>query len=378
MDTSLSTPVRLPKPSKDEPLDETEPVEPFYQLESPRMSLMDNKDLRILFRQFTWNISTMRDMIRHVKYYCSKIGIDEEYDLLLLAVRCIDLTTLAGDDTITNVERVCYRAIAPLIDDDDNSEDELTADPVSRVSSQLPTNGADIKCAAVCVYPARVVDCHNTLAKLRRNPADRVKIAAVATGFPSGQYGLKSRLSELQYAVESGANEIDVVINRAAAISGDWLTVHRELCEMISLAREMSDENDPVHVKVIIGAGDLLSSTPRTIFLATLVSILAGADFVKTSTGKENVNATLPIGYFMMRAVLDYYLATGVRVGFKPAGGIRKFKDALHWLILVKHLLGPVWLSPTLFRFGASGLLDSLVTRIRQLEKQKDKRVCKV
>lgn len=269
----------------------------------------------------------------------------------MLAVSCIDLTTLAGDDTSTNVERLCYRAINAMYDD------------------TLASHYGDLSCAAVCVYPARVSDCANTFKRLGAD--SKVNIASVATGFPSGQYGLKTRIAEIKDAVESGANEIDVVINRAAAISGNWAVVFDELCEMRRACNANKSSGHEVHLKVIIGAGDLLTSTPSTIYNASLIAILAGADFIKTSTGKESVNATLPIGYIMMRCIIDYYNLTGIKIGFKPAGGIRTYKDALNWLMLVKMLLGPDWLDKKLFRFGASGLLDDLEKRIQVLRKMK-------
>lgn len=292
----------------------------------------------------------MRTFLTKIKFHSTQLSLDEELELLLLAVSCIDLTTLAGDDTPTNVERLCYRAIHAL-------DDEVTPE-YNKVS-----------CGAVCVYPARVVDCAATFKRL--GAITKVNIAAVATGFPSGQYGLKTRVAEVKEAVENGASEIDVVINRPAAIAGKWPVVFEELCEMRKACDIRNEPGHEVHLKVIIGAGDLLMSTPNTIYTASLISMLAGADFVKTSTGKEGVNATLSIGYIMMLAIVDYFNLTGVRIGFKPAGGIRTYKDALEWLTLVKMLLGPEWLSNKLFRFGASGLLDDVEKRIQKLTKLK-------
>lgn len=290
-------------------------------------------------------VDSMRWFLRKVKNISSELTIDEELELLLLTVSCIDLTTLAGDDTVTNVERLCYRAIHPLDIDIMPKYDKVT-------------------CGAVCVYPARVIDCINTFERLGDS---RVNIAAVATGFPSGQYGLKTRIAEVIEAVENGANEIDVVINRPAAISGKWPVVFEEICEMRKACDHRKDDGHDVHLKVILGAGDLLMSDSNTIYTASIVAILAGANFIKTSTGKESVNATLPIGYVMMRAIAEYYNLTGIKIGFKPAGGIRTYKDALNWLMLVKMMLGPEWLNNKLFRFGASGLLDDVEKRIQVL-----------
>lgn len=315
-----------------------------------RLSIVESEDGIKDLLQRNINIGSMKSFLAKVKYYSSQLSVDEELELLLLTVSCIDLTTLSGDDTQTNVERLCYRAIHPL-------------------DYEMIPEHKDIYCGAVCVYPSRVVDCVNTFKRL--NAASKVRVAAVAAGFPSGQYGLKTRIAEIKEAVESGANEIDVVISRAAAIKGNWSVVFDELCEMRKACDIRKADNHNVHLKVIIGAGDLLLSTPNTIFAASIISILAGADFIKTSTGKESVNATLPIGYIMMRAIVDYYNLTQIRIGFKPAGGIRTYRDALEWLTLVKMLLGKEWLNNKLFRFGASGLLDDVEKRIQQLVKLK-------
>lgn len=313
-----------------------------------RMSIVENQDCLKYLMQSNIYVASMRSFLAKVELHCSQLTPDEELKLLLLAVSCIDLTTLAGDDTPTNVERLCFRAVHAL---DDETLPEYTK----------------ISCGAVCVYPARVADCVRTFKQL--GAESKVSIAAVATGFPSGQYGLKTRVSEVKEAVENGANEIDVVINRPAAIAANWPVLFEELCEMRRACDVRKSDGHNVHLKVIVGAGDLLMSSPTTIYNASLISILAGADFIKTSTGKESVNATLPIGYIMMRCIMAYYDLTGIKIGFKPAGGIRTYKDALKWLILVKLLLGPEWMSNKLFRFGASGLLDDVEKRIQQLHK---------
>lgn len=316
-----------------------------------RLSFVQNQDNLKQLIQRTINIPSMREFLAKVKMNSSKLSPDEELGMLLLGISCIDLTTLAGDDTPTNVERLCYRAVHAM------SEETLAVDYVN------------LSCAAVCVYPARVPDCVTTFKRL--GAQTKVSIAAVASGFPSGQYGLKTRLAEIKDAVEGGANEIDVVINRAAALAGKWTVVFDELCEMRRACNIRKASGHEVHLKVIIGAGDLLTSTPSTIYNASLIAILAGADFIKTSTGKESVNATLPISYIMMRCIVDYYNLTGVKIGFKPAGGIRTHEDALNWLMLVKMLLGPEWLNNRMFRFGASGLLDNMEKRIQVLRKKK-------
>uniref|UniRef100_A0A6G1SH71 deoxyribose-phosphate aldolase n=1 Tax=Aceria tosichella TaxID=561515 RepID=A0A6G1SH71_9ACAR len=322
-----------------------------------RLSFVENQDSLRQICQRNIYIGPMRSFLARVKQNCANLKADEELRLLLLTVSCIDLTTLAGDDTATNVERLCYRA-----------KYALDIDETDTVATTTSNNYKETKCAAVCVYPSRVVDCVHTFKRLNENG---INIAAVATGFPSGQFGLKSRLAEVKDAVESGANEIDVVINRPAAIGGNWALIFDEISQMRKACDIRADSGHHVHLKVIIGAGDLLTSTPSTIYNASLVAILAGANFIKTSTGKESVNATLPIGYIMMRCIVDYYNLTGIKIGFKPAGGIRTYQDALNWLMLVKMLLGPDWLNNKLFRFGASGLLDDVEKRIRVLCKLK-------
>lgn len=311
-----------------------------------RLSFVEKADtLKDLINRNIY-IGSMKDFLSKVRDNVETLRPDEELELLLLAVTCIDLTSLSGDDTSTNIERLCHRAVYAL--------------DINEVAGY-----GHMSCGAVCVYPARIQDCISAFKRL--DAKSKVNIAAVATGFPSGQYGLKTRLAEIREAVESGADEIDVVINRPAAISGNWPLVFEEICEMRRACDIRKAEGQQVHLKVIIAAGDLLSSSPNTIFIASLVAILAGADFIKTSTGKEVVNATLPIGYIMIRAIIEYYELTSIKIGFKPAGGIRTYKEALNWLMMVKMMLGPGWLNNGLFRFGASGLLNDVEKRIQSL-----------
>lgn len=197
---------------------------------------------------------------------------------------------------------------------------------------------------AVCVYPSRVPDAVRVLKRL----GSRLPVAAVATGFPSGQFSLTTRLAEVRDAVKMGAGEIDIVINREAALKGDWETVYEEVKAM----REACGE---AHMKTILATGELGSLT--NVYKASIVCMMAGADFIKTSTGKEGVNAILPVGIVMCRAIREYFQKTGFKVGFKPAGGIRTAKDATLWLILMKEELGVEWTKPNLFRLGASSLL---------------------
>ncbi len=250
---------------------------------------------------------------------------------LLRAVTCIDLTTLSGDDTKANVHRLCLKAARPI------REDILKA---------MDMDGQGIAVGAVCVYPERVAD---AVAALKGFDASHIPVASVATGFPAGQTPLKTRLEEIRIAVAAGAKEIDIVINRTLALTHKWEEMYHEV-------RKMKEACGPdVHMKSILAVGELGSMA--NVYRASLVCMMAGSDFIKTSTGKEGVNAILPVGLVMCRAIRDYYERTGFVVGFKPAGGIRSAKDACTWLILIKEELGNQWLQNKLFRIGASGLL---------------------
>ncbi|XP_040583848.1 deoxyribose-phosphate aldolase [Lepeophtheirus salmonis] len=259
---------------------------------------------------------------------------------LVRAINCIDLTTLAGDDTPSNVHRLVHKALRPLHQD---ILDELDVDVIT--------------VAAVCVYPARVEDAAKSFTKFKR----QIPIAAVATGFPSGQYSLKSRIDEIKYAIASGATEIDIVINRTLALKNDWDELYKEV-------KSMKEACGPkIHMKSILAVGEL--GTLSNVYKCSLICMMAGSDFIKTSTGKEGVNAILPVGIVMTRAIRDYHERTGFIVGFKPAGGIRTSEDAINWLILMKEELGDMWLCNNLFRIGASGLLTDIETNLYKLVK---------
>jgi len=249
---------------------------------------------------------------------------------LLRAVTCIDLTTLSGDDTETNVARLCLKAARPV------RRDLLEA---------MDMTEAGLTTGAVCVYPNRVKECVQLLKKYK---AENVPVAAVATGFPSGQYSLDTRLQEIRMAVEAGAREIDIVINRQLALEHKWQELYDEVVAMKAACGH-------AHMKSILAIGELGSM--NNVYKCSLVCMMAGSDFIKTSTGKEGVNATLAVGLVMCRAIREYQDVTGFRVGFKPAGGIRTAKDAMNWLILIKEELGDSWLNNKMFRIGASGLL---------------------
>ena len=264
-------------------------------------------------------------------------SVKKEYQAawLIKAMTCIDLTTLAGDDTPERVRRLCAKAMRPL------SEELLVG---------LGLADAPPSVGAVCVYPTMVGPAAKALA------GSGIPVASVATGFPAGLTPLPQRLDEIRYAVGEGAGEIDIVITRAYVLGRDWKALYDEIAAM----REACGE---AHLKTILGTGDL--RTLSNVYAASMVAMQAGADFIKTSTGKEDVNATLPVSLVMARALRDYGARTGVDIGFKPAGGLRAAKDALAWLILMKEELGVAWMQPDLFRIGASGLLTDIE---RQLE----------
>jgi deoxyribose-phosphate aldolase len=254
---------------------------------------------------------------------------------LLKAISLMDLTTLAGDDTEGRVKRLCAKARQPVRED------------------LLKTLGADdlhLTAAAVCVYHAFVPIAVDAL------KGSRLEIAAVSTGFPAGQSPFETRLAEIGASVEAGATEIDIVVSRRHVLGGNW----RALYDEVAAFRKASG---PAHLKSIIATGELGSI--GKVGKASMVSMMAGADFIKTSTGMESVNATLPVSLVMMRMIREYQARTGHKVGFKPAGGIVEAKTALAYLILLKEELGADWLSPRLFRFGASRLLGDIE---RQLE----------
>lgn len=254
---------------------------------------------------------------------------------LLKAVQAIDLTTLAGDDTPGRVQRLAAKARQPVRPD---------------VLAALGLAGMPLTVAALCVYPMMVAPA------VRALEGSGIAVASVATGFPAGLTPLPQRLAEIRYALEQGAGEIDVVITRAHVLTGNWQALHDELCAM----REVTGS---AQLKVILGTGDL--RTLDSVYRASMVAMMAGADFIKTSTGKEEVNATLPVGLVMVRALRDYVTLTGCRVGFKPAGGMKTAKDALAWLMLMREELGAPWADPALFRLGASSMLADIE---RQLE----------
>jgi deoxyribose-phosphate aldolase len=253
---------------------------------------------------------------------------------LLRAITCIDLTTLAGDDTDATVYRLCAKARQPV------RADLLTA---------MGMASAGITVGAVCVYHEMIP------AAVKALTGTTIPVAAVSTGFPAGLTPFETRLREIELSVAAGAQEIDIVISRRHVLNGNWQALYDEVCAYRAMCGD-------AHLKTILATGELGIFTD--VARASLVCMMAGADFIKTSTGKEPVNATLPVSLVMMRAIRDFQQQTGHIVGFKPAGGIRTAKQALDWLLLIDEELGKDWLDTSRFRFGASALLGDIERQI--------------
>jgi len=251
---------------------------------------------------------------------------------LRMAISMVDLTTLEGKDSDEKVRSLCRKAITPDIND-----------------ATIPSVGA------VCVYPELVPAAKQLLR------GSKVAVASVASGFPSGQYPLDIRLDDVRRAVDAGADEIDMVISRGKFLAGEWATVSDEIAQI-------KEACGPAHLKVILETGEL--ETYENVRFASDLAIHAGledGDFIKTSTGKVQPAATMSVTLIMLEAVRDHYLRTGVRIGVKPAGGIRTAKQAVHYLVMVKETLGEAWLTPRLFRFGASSLLNDLLRQLTRM-----------
>lgn len=254
---------------------------------------------------------------------------------LLRAITCMDLTTLSGDDSGDRVKRLCAKARRPLEE---------------KIIHALGIEELRITTGAVCVYHAFVETA------VRALEGSGIPVAAVSTGFPAGLSPLETRVEEVRRSVSAGASEIDIVITRAHVFNGEWNALYDEVAAF-------KEACGAAHMKAILGTGDLL--TLRNVAKASWVAMMAGADFIKTSTGKEAVNATLPVSLVMVRAIREYAERSGMAVGYKPAGGIKTAKQSLDWLALMKDELGRSWLEPSLFRFGASSMLGDIE---RQLE----------
>ena len=272
---------------------------------------------------------------KRVSTLTKRRSIKKEWQVawLIKAITCIDLTTLSGDDTQGNVKRLCAKAKNPIRND----------------LLKLTGINQKITTGAVCVYHELVEFAVSELKGFD------IPVAAVSTGFPAGLTPYEQKIEEIKASVSSGAKEIDIVITRKHVLNNEWEKLYSE----VSGYREACGD---AHMKAIIATGDL--STLRNVAKASMVCMMAGADFIKTSTGKESTNATLTVGLTMVRQIRDFYDRTGVKIGFKPAGGIKKAKDALNWLILIKEELGGDWLNQNLFRFGASSLLSDIERQI--------------
>ena len=263
--------------------------------------------------------------------------VKKEYQAawLLKAVTCIDLTTLSGDDTPGRVKRLCAKARQPVRGD---------------ILAAMGMADHTITTGAVCVYHSMVETAVEAL------KGTNIPVAAVSTGFPAGLSPFDLRVKEIEASVAAGAQEIDIVINRGHVLTGNWQALYDE----VKTFRAASGE---AHMKAILGTGDIV--TLRNVAKASMVAMMAGADFIKTSTGKESINATLPVTLVMLRMIREYLEMTGYKVGYKPAGGISTAKDVLNYQIMMKEELGTDWLEPDLFRIGASSLLGDIE---RQLE----------
>jgi len=272
---------------------------------------------------------------RRAASLATRRSVKKEYQAAWLckAISVIDLTTLSGDDTKGRVQRLCAKARQPM-----------RPDLAQALGMQ------DLTVGAVCVY-------HEMIETARRAlEGSAIPVAAVSTGFPAGLSPYHLRLKEIEASVAAGAQEIDIVISRGHVLTGNWQALYDEMAQM-------RDACGPAHVKAILATGEL--GTLRNVARASLVLMMAGADFIKTSTGKESVNATLPVSLTMIRAIRDYQSRSGFSVGYKPAGGLSKAKDALVYLSMMREELGLPWAQPDLLRFGASSLLGDIE---RQLE----------
>ena len=282
-----------------------------------------------------WVLSTQANtsaIERRANNIGTRRSIKKQYQAawLLKAITLIDLTTLSGDDTERRVERLCAKGKKPINEN---------------LALALGVNDLAITVGAICVYHEMVKTAVMALKD------SNIPVAAVSTGFPAGLSPLNLRIKEIRESVRAGAAEIDIVISRRHVLNGNWKALFKEV-------KSFKEACGEAHMKAILATGEL--GTLRNVARASIVCMMAGADFIKTSTGKENINSTLPVTLTMLRQIRDYYEKTGYHVGYKPAGGISKAKDALIYLSLIKDELGDRWLYPDLFRFGASSLLGDI------------------
>ncbi|MCS5591269.1 MAG: deoxyribose-phosphate aldolase [Gammaproteobacteria bacterium] len=296
------------------------------------VTLIRNPGIAFQLDKFV-NININRSAVEHrCTGYASRRSIKKQQQAawLMKVISLIDLTTLSGDDTHARVRRLCRKAINPLNDN---------------LKNGLSIGSLNLSTAAVCVYHD-MLEC----AKQALEGSD-VKLAAVSTGFPAGLSPFPLRLQEIQYSIDAGADEIDIVISRRHVLEGKWEALYDEV-------RAFREACGSAHLKTILATGEL--GNLSNIAKASQVCMMAGADFIKTSTGKEPTNATLPVSLVMVRMIRDYYEQTGYRIGFKPAGGVSDSKTALLYMVMMQEELGLRWLEPDLFRFGASSLLGDI------------------
>ena len=265
--------------------------------------------------------------------------VKKEYQVawLLKSITLLDLTTLSGDDTFGKIDRLCQKALQPI---------SLT------ILESLDLKDEKILVGAVCVY-------HNLVSHAKKKLYGKLPVAAVSTGFPAGLSSFETRKKEITNSIKAGANEIDIVINRAYVLQNDWQRLYDEVRAFKEIAKEKK-------IKVILGVGDL--ETLRNVAKASLICMMAGADFIKTSTGKISPAATMPVTYVMLEAIKDYYKETGIKIGMKPAGGISTAKQSLQYLVMLKEILGDEWMTKEMFRFGASRLANDILMQLQKQE----------
>lgn len=276
--------------------------------------------------------TAINEKVQKICEQVDKISGQDKINLLFKIIGFIDLTTLSGDDTPAKVEKLCEKAVHP-------------------VPTSLNKNKST-HTAAVCVYPSRIPD---AIAALQKLSAANVSVASVAGGFPSGQYPLETRLREAEIVIEEGANEVDIVIDRSLVLTGQWEKLYQELRSFHKIC------GGNACLKTILSVSEL--SELENVYKASMIAMMAGTDFIKTSTGKEATNATLAHGVVMCQAIQDYCGQTNKKIGLKPAGGIKTAEDALRWVKLVETELGEEWVTKDLFRIGASSLLDDVVKK---------------
>ncbi|XP_072766123.1 deoxyribose-phosphate aldolase [Anoplolepis gracilipes] len=307
---------------------------------SPKIPVADSIKPWLKFLDVYINEPSINKSVRQIRYLASIFQTENKIAWLLKVISFIDLTALSGDDTSSNVESLCNKA--------------------AKIAENIPFEwNKQLHPAAICVYPSRVKDVVTNLKKLKKK--DIIKIASVAGGFPSGQYPLETRLQEVRCAIDYGAQEIDIVIDRSLVLNHEWIELYNEL---VAIRNACNEKNKKVCLKVILSTGELFSL--KNVYKTSMIAMFAGANFIKTSTGKEDVNATLPVGIVMCRAIKEYERLTSTKIGIKPAGGIKTTQDALEWMVLIKEELGSDWLTNCLFRIGASSLMDNIISDIHQ------------